>query len=71
MNVLALSLTPSISSNESFLIKGLLWSGKVIKMRMKTNRGRGGVNLYAHCEKNCLIFETANRVLSNKLLGSC
>ena len=23
------------------------------------------------CEKNCLIFQTANRVLSDKLLGSC
>ena len=28
MNALALSLTPFISSNESFLIKALLWSGE-------------------------------------------
>ena len=45
MNALALSLTPSISSNEHFLIKDLLWrpGGGVLKERMKTNRGRGGV----------------------------
>ena len=43
MNALALSLTPSISSNEPFLIKGLLWRGEVLKVRIKTNRGRGGV----------------------------
>ena len=41
MNALALSLTPSISSNKPFLIgRGGLG---VLKERMKTNRGRGGV----------------------------
>ena len=47
MNAIALSLNPSISFNEPFLIKGLFWKGRgkggVLKKRMKTNRGRGGV----------------------------
>ena len=45
----------------------------VLKERMKTYSGRGGVKayLYAHSVKNCMIFQTASRVLSNKLLGSC
>ena len=42
MNALALSLIPSISLNEPFLIKCLLWR-VVLKNRMKTNRGRGEV----------------------------
>ena len=46
----------------------------VLKERMKTNRGRGGVKLKGSlcslCEKNCLIFQLANRVPCNKLLGS-
>ena len=73
MNALALSLTPSISSNKPFLIKALLWRGKeVLKERMKkTGGGRSQTYLYAHSVKNCLIFQTANRVPSNKLLGSC
>ena len=38
----ALSLTPSISSNEPFLIKGAVEGEKeVFKERMKTNRRRG------------------------------
>ena len=40
-------IKPSISFNEPFLIKGLLWKGRgregVLKKRMKTNRGRRGV----------------------------
>ena len=48
MNVLALSLTPSISSNELFLMKGLLWRWReVLKEWMKTNRGRGGVKPFS------------------------
>ena len=31
----------------------------------------GQVSLYVRCEKNCLIVQTANRALSDKLLGSC
>ena len=48
MNALALSLTPSVSSNETFLIKGLLWrkggegGGGGLKGGRKTNRGGGG-----------------------------
>ena len=73
MNALALSITLSISSNEIFLIKGLLLRGDgVLKERMKTNRGREGVKPITMLTlKNCLIFQTANRVPSNKLLGSC
>ena len=38
----------------------------------KTNRGRGSsLSVCSFCEKNCLIFQTANRFLSDKLLGSC
>ena len=46
--------------------------GGVIKKWMKINRGRGlkPVCMFL-CENKCLIFQTANRVLSNKLLGSC
>ena len=40
----------------------------------KNKQGKGGeglsLSLCSLCEKNCLIFQTANRVLSNKLLGS-
>ena len=72
INAPALSLTPSISSNKPFLMKGLLWRGMgILKERMKTNRGRGGVNLYAHSVKNCLIFQTANIIPSYKLRSSC
>ena len=73
MNALASSLTPFISSNEPFLIKHLLWRVEakgVFKQQMKTNRGRGG-SLCSPCEKNCLTFQIANIVLSNKFLGSC
>ena len=66
VNALALSLTPSISSNERVSIKGLLWrGGGGFKEQMK-------MNLYAHSmKKNCLIFQTTERVSSNKLVGSC
>ena len=39
----------------------------------KTNRGRGSsLSVCSFCEKNrLLIFQTANRFLSDKLLGSC
>ena len=57
MNALALSLTPSISSNETYLVKGFFvkWArgqwgegegrgrGGVLKEQMKTNSGRAGV----------------------------
>ena len=33
--------------------------------------GRSQTYLYAHSEKSCLIFQTANRVPRNNLLGSC
>ena len=70
MNVLALSLTPSISSNEPFLIKGLL---KSLKSKWKQTVGGEGssLSLCPLCEKFFKkIFQTANRVPSNKLLGS-
>ena len=49
MNVLALSLTPSISSNKPFLIKGLLWRGRgrYLKSEWKCSI----------CEKNRMIFQ--------------
>ena len=51
MNALALSLTPSTSSDQTFLIKGLFYRGKeFLGEQMKTNRDRGGANLYAHSE---------------------
>ena len=74
MNALALLLTPSISSNTPFLINGLLWRGEGGPKRANENKqgeGRNQTYLYAHSVKNCLIFQTANKVLSNKLLGSC
>ena len=53
MNALALSLTPSISSNETYLVKDFFvkWArgrgrgggGGVLKEQMKTNSGRAGV----------------------------
>ena len=45
MNAEALSLTPPISFNEPFLIKGLLWRGErgVLKEQMETNKGRGRI----------------------------
>ena len=45
MNAEALSLTPSVSFNELFLIKGLLWRGErgVLKEQMETNKGRGRI----------------------------
>ena len=57
--------------------KTLWWGGggcgalfKTLKSKQKGNREEG-----FHCvhsvKKNCLICQTANRVLSNKLLGSC
>ena len=49
MNALALSLTPFISSNELFLIKGLLWRGGGVPSRAYENEqleGRGQAYLY-------------------------
>ena len=40
---------------------------KYHKKRTKPNRWRGG----SLCEKKCPIFQTPNRVLCDKLLGSC
>ena len=43
----------------------------VLKKRTKTKRGRQGkAYIYVRCQK-CLIFQTTNIVLSDKLLGSC
>ena len=61
MNALALSLTSSISSNEDFLIKGVVEGERVVlKKPMKTNIARGGegisLSLCSLCEKNCMIF---------------
>ena len=33
--------------------------------------GWSNLSLCLLCEKNCLIFQTGNRVLSDNLLGSC
>ena len=56
--------------NKGFVVEG---EREVLKERMKTNRGKAGeglsLTLCSLCEKNCLIFQTANRVPSNKLLG--
>ena len=60
--------------------KELLWTGDgVLRERMKTNRARRGeesspmrdqaLSLCSLCQKNCLIFQTAKRVPSNKMLG--
>ena len=51
MNALALSLTPSISSNEPFLIKGLLW-----RRVLKEMKGRGKAYLYAYPVKKIARF---------------
>ena len=49
MNALALSLTPSISSDKPFLRKGLLWRGgggeRSLKSKLKQTGGRGGEGL--------------------------
>ena len=82
MNALALSLTPSISSNKTFLIKGFIvkerkrgeGGGGVAQRANKNEHAeeRGHTYLYAHSvKKNCLIFQTTNRVPSNRLLVSC
>ena len=44
----------------------------VLKKRKKANRGRrwSSLSVRSLCEINCLIFQTANRVLSDKLLSS-
>ena len=75
MNTITLSLTPFISSKNPF--KGFVVEREkeVLKERMKTNREKGGerlsLSLCSLCEKDCLIFQTAKRVPSNKLHGSC
>ena len=50
--------------------------GGFLKEQMNTNRGRGrvkpiSISLCSLCEKNWLIFQSANRGLSNKLFDSC
>ena len=71
MNAQALSLPPSISCNKPFFIKGLLRRGS-LKSEWKQTEGREGssLSLCLLCGKNSQIFQTANRVPSNKLLGS-
>ena len=62
---------------QTLFSKGCAVEGEreVLKERMKTNRGRGGeelsLPLCSLCGKNCLVFQTANKVPSNKLLDSC
>ena len=71
MNAQALSLPPSISCNKPFFIKGLLRRGS-LKSKWKQTEGREGssLSLCLLCGKNSQIFQTANRVPSNKLLDS-
>ena len=55
--------------NKGFVVEG---GGGVLKEQMKTDKGMGGVKPFSMLTlKNCLIFQTANRVPSNKLFGSC
>ena len=58
MNALALSLTPSISSNETFLIKGLLWrkGGPQRANENKHGEGSGQAYLYAYSVKKIARF---------------
>ena len=59
--------------NEGFVVeKGQGGGGGVLKRanENKQREGRSQTYLYAHSVKNCLIFQTANRVPSYKLLGS-
>ena len=37
----------------------------------QTGGGRSSLSVHSLCEKSFLIFQTANRVLSDKLLGIC
>ena len=86
MNALALSWTPSISSLHFLFIsicffdifnKGFVegeggggWGGGSWKAK-KTNRGIGlSLSLFSHWEENCLIFQTANRVLISCLTAA-
>ena len=57
LNTLALSLTSSISSNELFLIKGLLWRGSLRSDWKQTGGEEGSsLSLCLLCEKNCQSF---------------
>ena len=42
-----------------------------LKKWTKTNRGGSSLSVRSPCEKNFLFFQTANKILSDKLLGSC
>ena len=65
-------LFQQIPFNKVFVAEG---ERQVLKERIKTNKGSGGevlsLSLCSLCEKNCLIFQTANTVPSNQLLASC
>ena len=53
---------------QTFLNNGLIVEGEVWSLKSKWKRAGGGEN---YVKKNWLIFQTANRVPSDKLLGSC
>ena len=63
-------LATSIFAHPKLLWGHLLMEWGNAKNKQKQTGGRGS-SLFVHslCEKNCLIFQTANRVLSDKLLG--
>ena len=58
MNALALSLTPSIFSNGTFLIKGLLWrrGSPLRENENKHGEGRGEAYLYVYFVKTITRF---------------
>ena len=45
--------------------------GWLYSLKRKRTEGGEVKHLCSLCEKNCMSFQTANRVLSGKLLGSC
>ena len=55
--------------NKGFVVEG--GRGSLKSKWKQTGEGRSQTNLYAQSVKNCLIFQIANRVPSNNLLGSC
>ena len=59
--------------NKGFVVKGEGGSLESKWKRTGVGEGREGgqAYLYAHSEKNCLIFQTAKSVSANKMLGSC
>ena len=63
-------------NNGLFLVKGGTGGGGFVlsKQQKKSKRAkRNGSKLFlcSLCEKNCLIFQTGTKVLSDKFLGSC